>query len=115
MTFIDFRKIILTLNDCETLEQFISERGYQEWMNEYIPEDSDSSSRVVDILTATWGLKENPIKGIKKVTGYTSETLGCSYGVSIRSIDNWSCGLRKCPDYTWMMLAYCVFSDSGII
>lgn len=114
MTYIQFREIVLSLPDCQNLDEFITERGWQDWMDEYATEE-DNADRVVEILTVIWGMRENPIKGIKAAAGLTNAKLSEQYGISIRTIEDWARGARSCPDYTSTMLAYCVFSDHGII
>ncbi|MGM9647128.1 MAG: hypothetical protein ACI3YH_03230 [Eubacteriales bacterium] len=109
MTYTQFREIVLSIDDCTDLDHFIAERGWQEWMDDY---DTD---RIVEILTAVWGLKCNPIKGIKQAAKHTNQSLSQTYGIPIRTVEDWSRSVRACPIYTWTMLAYCVFADSWII
>lgn len=109
MTYIQFREIVISLQDCKDLDHFIAERGWQDWM------DGCDSDRTVEILTAVWELRDNPIKGIKAVTKLTNAKLSEQYGISIRTVEDWARGVRQCPDYTSTMLAYCVFADKGII
>ena len=109
MTYSQFREITLSLDDCTNLDQFIAERGCQEWMDDY---DTD---RIVEILTSVWCLKDNPIKWIKQAAKHTNQSLSQTYGIPVRTVEDWSRNARACPIYTWTMLAYCVFADSGII
>lgn len=109
MTYSQFREITLSLYDCTDLDHFIAERGWQEWMDDY---DTD---RIVEILTSVWGMRENPIKGIKAAAELTNAKLSAQYGIPLRTVEEWARGAMKCPDYTSTMLAYCVFADKGII
>ena len=109
MTYTQFYGEVQALANFTYLDQFIAEREYQDWMEPY------TSEQTAAILSAIWELKDNPVKGIKKVTHLTNKALSERYGIPTRSIENWCCGERQCPAYTWMMMAYCVFTDAGIL
>lgn len=109
MTYTQFHEIVLSLPDCADLDHFIAERGWQEWMETY-PAD-----RIIEILTAVWGMRDNPIKGIKQAAKHTNDSLSRAYGIPRRTVEDWARGARECPEYTSAMLAYCVFADKGII
>lgn len=114
MTYTQFREIVLSIPDSTTLEDFIHVRGWQEWMDEYYDE-SGENDRIIPILTAVWGMRENPIKGIKTAAGLTNAKLSEQYGISVRTVEDWARGERKCPGYTSTMLAYIIFAEKGII
>lgn len=119
MTYTQFREIVLSLGDYpdqseQSLELFIHERGWQEWMDGYYDE-SGKTDRITPILQAIWQMRDNPIKGIKKATKHTNESLSLTYGIPRRTVEDWARGVRECPAYTSTMLAYCVFADKGII
>ena len=114
MKYSDFAGIIISLPECDNLDSFIAERGWQEWMDEYVGDDG-SADKIVSILSAIWELKANPIKGIKKVCKLTNESIADEFFAPRRSVENWSSGDRESPDYVWMMIAYISFVECGII
>lgn len=109
MTYKQFYSIVITLYDCTDLDHFVAENGGKDWTEPYTAEQT------IAILTAIWELKDNHIKGIKQAAHLTNRSMSEQYDISRRSIEDWCCGKRKCPAYTWMMMAYCVFTDAGIL
>ena len=113
MKYRDFRNIFLTLDDCDSEDMFIAERGWQEWMEEYA--DDESGEKITNILHSVWCMKDNIVKGLKTVCGLTQKEISEQYGIPKRTIEQWSSELRKIPPQKACMLAFCVFSDFGII
>lgn len=114
MKYTAFREVVNSIPDCEDFEHFVAERGWQEWMEDYA--DGDNSDRIVKVLAAIWELRENPVKGIKKVVHTTNLALSEAYGIPIRTVNDWTRGaMASRSNYPWIMLAYCVFSDYGVI
>lgn len=113
MKYRDFRNIYLSLDDCDSEEMFIAERGWQDWMKEYA--DDESGGNITNILHNVWCMKGNIVKGLKSVFGLTQRKISEEYGIPIRTIEQWSSGLKKIPLGKACMLAYCVFTDHDII
>lgn len=109
MTYKQFYGIVITLDDCTDIDHFVAEQGGKDWTEPYTAEQT------VAILSAIWELKDNPVKGIRMATHTTNKAISETYGIPIRSVNNWSAKIRECPAYTWMMLAYCVYTDAGIL
>lgn len=114
MKYTDFRDAVCSIQDCKDFEHFFSKQEWQEWTDNYT-DDINNCNRIIEILYAIWELRENPVKGIKKVVHTTNEGLSRDYVIPSRTIDAWSSGEKACPEYVWQMLAYCVFSDNGIL
>lgn len=109
MKFIDFRKIAASLSECSDFEYFVELNKEKECWNEYCDDKVDS------ILHSIWQLKDRPIHGLRSESGISARGIATAYGIPIRTIEGWSAGNRVCPEYVWMLLAYAVFCDSGII
>ena len=114
MTYIQFREIVASIPDCPDFESFVHERGWQEWMEAYDGKDG-SADEIVRVLQLIWTLRDNPIKAISAASGKSCVELSEEYRISQSTMKKWSAKISACPDYTWMMLAYCVFGDCGLI
>lgn len=118
MTYTKFREIVISLDDYtaeDSFELFVAERGWQEWMNEYYDE-SGENDRITPILSAVWGMRENPIKGVKAATKMTNKNIAEMIGIPLVTVDTWSRGFRQTrSDYTTTMIAYIIFAEKGII
>ena len=113
MKYLDFRNIYLSLDDCDSEEMFIHERGWQDWMEEYA--DDESGEKITNILHDVWCMKGNIVKGLKSVFGLTQKKISEEYGIPIRTVEQWSSELKKIPPEKACMLAFCVFTDQDII
>ena len=114
MTYTQFREIVGSLSECPNFESFQFERGWQEWMEAYEGEGG-SPDEIVRVLQLIWTLRDNPILALEQTAGMAHKEFASEYNIPWRTVQNWAYGVNQCPDYTWTMLAYCVYSDLGLI
>lgn len=108
-----FTELYKEASQCESLDMYIMERGWQEWMNEYTPEDTvtvDTSS-IVDILTAIYNIAKTDIRGIREMTGKSMKKFATFYGIPERTLQDWEYGNSRMPEYTKRLIAYTVFAE----
>ncbi len=54
------------------------------------------------------------IKELRKLSGMTQQAFGNYFNISLRSIQNWEGGQRKCPEYLLNLMKY-KLEKEGII
>lgn len=109
MTYHEFYGLYLSATDSKDFDTFVAEEGLPPCFADY-PDD-----KIMPIFKAIWELHTNPIKAIKKATGFTSHDFSRYYNIPTRTIDDWARGERTPPEYVVIMLAYCAFVDEEII
>ena len=113
MTYKIFWRLLSEATEYDNFDLYVSERGWQEWMDEYA--DDGSGNNILRILETIYSLKDNPIKKLLSITGLSQQRFATAYGIPARSIENWSGQQRTAPQYVTAMLSYCVMSDLQII
>lgn len=90
------------LEDDTTLEYFIAERGWQDWMEEY---DTD---QVANLLSRIYYLANNPLKDTREVS---RAEFSRQYAIPIRTLENWDTEKRAAPAYVKLLLDYAQFMN----
>lgn len=109
MKYQEFYGLYSSAVESKDFESFVAEEGLPPCFADY-PDD-----KILPIFEAVWGLRENPIKGIKKATGFTSQNICDGYHIPVRTINDWARGERTPPEYVSITLAYCIFTDEDLI
>ncbi len=116
MTFADFRRLWESAGEYtpEQRDLYISERGWQDWMDEYGADDAESIVRVLD---AVYTMAHGGFRAIRSITGLSQTGFAAAYGAPRRSIQNWEYdagevgNAREAPAYTQILLGYAVLTD----
>lgn len=85
-----------------TQELFLAERGWQEWMEEYEPQE------IADILTKIYTLANNPIKDTRSVS---RAEFARQYNIPARTLQDWDLGNRTPPIYVKMLIDFAQFNQ----
>ena len=109
MKYQEFYSLYLSAADSRDFESFVAEEGLPPCFAEYPDE------RILPIFKAIWELRDNPIRGIKKVCNLTNQYLSSKYGIPIKTVEAWLAGTRVSPEYVSILLTYCVLMDEEII
>lgn len=109
MSYPDFLRVVESIPDCPTLDSFVHERGWQDWMDCY-PDD-----RIIAVLDVIWSLRDNPVRGAKAAAHRTTAELAADYGIPPGSITAWSSPRATRFSARHWMLAYCILADEGLI
>lgn len=48
----------------------------------------------------------NTIKELRTAAGMTQKAFSQYFGVSLRAVESWEMGTRKCPDYLFELMKY---------
>lgn len=87
-------------------DMYVSERGWQEWMDEY-SQDNDVSV-VADILHNIYDLSRMDIKQMRASLGLTFKAFSELYSIPSRTVQDWEYGKNKTPDYVRKFVAYTI-------
>lgn len=100
MKFELFKELYSEALEEPTLEYFIAERGWQEWMEEYEPDE------VADILSRIYYLANNPLKETREVS---RAEFSRRYGIPVRTLQDWDLENRNAPEYVKMLIDFAQF------
>lgn len=109
MKYQDFKAVYLLIEDCDTENEFISKARVHHCFSEY------NGDAVVTILKKMYILKNKKVRCILTAAGITQAKMSRDYSIALRTIECWVAETRTPPEYVYLMLAYAVFSDTGII
>lgn len=106
-----FTKLYSEALDYSDLDMYIGERGWQDWMEEYVPLDSDDPAEVVKILSQIFELARMDIKDMRARSGLSFRKFSALYDIPERTVQDWEYGKRNIPEYTKRLLAYTMLKE----
>lgn len=107
-----FSRLYNEAMDYDDIDIYIAERGWQDWMDQYCPadsddwDDSDEPHLLVKILNRIYELANMSFKQMRAETGMSFKRFSEIYGIPSRTVQDWEYEQRKIPAYTKKMLAY---------
>lgn len=101
----DFKRLLADVSECCDLDAYIAEVGGS------VP--LDDVTEVINILTTIWSLGNGQltIGSIAAIAGTSLRQLALTYGLPYRTVQDWSAGARKPPEWQLPLIAYAVLSD----
>lgn len=103
-----FSKLLEESREYEDQEMYISERGWQEWMNPF----EDSPELIAKILDIVFGMGESNIQDERKTIGISSRAeMSRKYGIPLRTLENWELNENNVPSYTMNLVLYTFFLE----
>ncbi|PZL71699.1 hypothetical protein CI088_11905 [Enterococcus plantarum] len=100
-----FATLYAEAQEYSNAEMYISERGWQEWMNNY-PE-----KQLGHILSSIYDLAISSIKEIRESRKISRAAFSRMYNIPIRTLEDWDTEKRKIADYNKMLIAYTFFMN----
>lgn len=101
MKFELFKELYDEAISSASLELYVAERGWQDWMEEYEPDE------VADILNHIYRLANNPLKDTRQVS---RAEFSRRYGIPVRTLQDWDLGNRSAPEYVKLLIDFAQFS-----
>lgn len=94
----------------DALQSDNRDRYVSEWSTSSIwglPEElsDDDLLGAADKLGQIWDIAHMSVKGICQAAGLTQAALAQRFCIPLRTVEDWSRGARKCPDYIRLMMA----------
>lgn len=102
MKFSLFKELYSEALEDTTLEFFISERGWQDWMEDYQPDE------VATLLSRIYQLANNPLKDTREVS---RAEFSRRYSIPVRTLEGWDAEERTAPTYVKLLLDYAQFMN----
>ena len=88
-------------DDCD---QYIAERGWQEWMDSY--SDGSSITTIITILVSIFDFVHMDFKQMRANLNLTYKAFSELYSIPIRTAQDWEYGKNKIPKYVKKFIAY---------
>lgn len=85
-----------------TSEYYIAERGWEDWMDDY------DAQEVAEILTSIYTLANSPLKDSRRTS---RAEFARTYGIPLRSVENWEAEDRTPPSYVKLLLDFAQFNN----
>lgn len=98
------RSLVMSAQDCENFESFISEEGGA------IPDDASCADVSTDqILRVIWDGREDGLDplAIRSLSGLSRAEYSRRYSIPVRTVENWECdgtNAHRCPEYVSLLL-----------
>lgn len=102
MKFELFKELYNEALDIASPELFIAERGWQDWMEDYAPDE------VVTLLNRIYQFANNPLKETRETS---RAEFSRQYNIPIRTLQDWDLGNRNAPEYVKMLIDFAQFSN----
>ena len=105
ITYHHFLALLSDVHDCSSLEEYIAE------CSGAVP--ADSAEEAIRLLTAIWAMSHNglSIKSIAAACEMPVRRLALTLGIPVRTVEDWSSGVRKPSPWQLPLIAYAVLSD----
>lgn len=101
MKFELFKELYDEALDVASLELYVAERGWQEWMEEYKPDE------VAELLSRIYYLANNSLKDTRQIS---RAEFSRQYGIPVRTLQDWDLGNRSAPEYVKLLIDFAQFS-----
>ena len=102
MKFSLFKELYSEALEDTTLEFFIAERGWQDWMECYTPDE------VAELLSHIYRLANSPLKDTREVS---RAEFSRRYGIPVRTLQDWALGNRSAPEYVKLLIDFAQFAN----
>jgi hypothetical protein len=101
MKFELFKELYDEALEIASLELYVAERGWQDWMEGYTPDE------VAELLGCIYHLANNPLKDTREVS---RAEFSRRYGIPVRTLQDWDLGNRSAPEYVKLLIDFAQFS-----
>lgn len=101
LTYTDFRRLLLAAPECADLDVYLAEMGGSV-PPEALPLLEMAYTAAHDVLT---------IRSIADAAGLSLRKLAMTYGLPLRTVQDWAAGVRTPPEWQLPLIAYAVMSD----
>lgn len=108
MTYSLFASLLSEAKEAKNLDTYVSERGWQEWMDDY--SDNSDASAVTDVLNRIYEIGDMSIKELVDEFATINKDTIKSGVIPMRTLQGWKYGEREPAPYMGVMMAYIVFN-----
>lgn len=105
MRFKTFMKLYSEVFEYDSMEYYIAERGWEDWMNEVGDEDA------IFWLTNIYEAAKEDFAVLRQSVDSNRARFARDYGVPLRTLENWEANVREIPFYTKVLLTYAILME----
>jgi hypothetical protein len=102
MKFELFKELYNEALDIVSLELFVAERGWQDWMGNYSPDE------IADLLSRIYRLANNPLKDTREMS---RAEFSRRYEIPLRTLQDWDLGVSSSPKYVKLLIDFAQFTN----
>ncbi|HEM6302172.1 TPA: hypothetical protein U2D09_000334 [Streptococcus suis] len=102
MQFELFNKLYSEALESPSLELYIAERGWQDWMDQYNAKD------VADILSAIYSLASSTLAEARRCS---RAEFARRFDIPVRTLEDWDSGKRVPPIYVKKLIDYVIYME----
>lgn len=104
MDYAVFSRLYEEGGEYSDFDMFLGERGWQEWMSEYSPEE------ITYLLETIYNLSKLDFVGMREVVGVSRAEMSRLYRIPLRTLESWEIGTKETPFYRKGLYAYTIFN-----
>jgi len=109
MKYTLFARLYQEVADYDSLEIYIAERGWQDWMSDFVAEDDITTTVISDMLTSIYTLAKTTLKVTRESRDLSRVQFCRDYAIPLRTVEDWEAGKSKLADYQKMLIDYTFF------
>lgn len=100
-----FRKLLLRASEFSDFDQYVAECGGSVPLNDV--------EQVLRLMRATWALGHEglTIHKVAETCDRSMRSIAIGYGLPTRTVENWSTGVSRPPEWQLPLIAYAALSD----
>lgn len=102
MKFELFKELYDEALEIASLELYIAERGWQDWMEDYAPDE------VVTLLNRIYQFANSPLKDTREMS---RAEFSRRYEIPLRTLQDWDLGNRSAPEYVKLLIDFAQFTN----
>ncbi|HEM6089758.1 TPA: hypothetical protein U2B88_001822 [Streptococcus suis] len=102
MEFNLFNQLYSEALESPSLELYVGERGWQDWMNGY------DAKEIANILSAIYSLANSSLAGSRE--GSRAE-FARKFDIPVRTLEDWDSGKRVPPIYVKKLIGYVIYME----
>lgn len=102
MKFELFEELYDEALEITSLELYVAERGWQDWMEEY------EADEVAELLGRIYHLANNPLKDTRQVS---RAEFSRQYAIPVRTLQDWDLEVSSSPKYVKLLIDFAQFTN----
>ena len=102
MEFEVFKTLYVEAVESESYDMYVSERGWQDWMDTYQP---------VESLGLIWSLAKGTVKDNREKYNFSRAAFSRRNNIPVRTLENWDAGINSPQDYVKMLIDYSLIEE----
>lgn len=103
ISYVTFSELYREAFECEALDMYIAELGWQDWMDKY-----DDVEDVVKDLAKIYEMAHRSVRDVREEYGFSRAAFARAYHVPLRTVEDWEYK-NTIPSYVKSLICYALF------